>query len=173
MFLAARALNVTGPHLLSLYTTKMDSLPVHRPGKGRPDQRMVRDADHGRRRRALARVDGTSKGMFILQSKPGEAEKVVKVLNNGGACISSNSSADLIASIINSAFERHLSIYAVGQGTLIALPKPKRPPGHPANLCPIASPDSGRKIISNVKLWAYLSRHSSCHFLKNTSLLFD
>ena len=38
-----------------------------------------------------------------------------------------------IASIINSAFHRHVPIESVGQGTLIALPKPKNASGSPAN----------------------------------------
>ncbi|KAI8483691.1 hypothetical protein Bbelb_386290 [Branchiostoma belcheri] len=41
---------------------------------------------------------------------------------------------------------------AIGEGTLIALPKPKKPPGPPANLRPITLLNSIRKTLSTVAL---------------------
>ncbi len=100
-----------------------------------------------------------------LQSpvKEAEVEKALKALNNGRASGPDGISSELlkyasdviskpITRIINSVFERHLPIKAVGQGTLIALPKPKKPPGPPANLRPIVLLNSIRKILSNVTL---------------------
>ena len=52
----------------------------------------------------------------------------------------------------NSAFEMHHPIEAVCQGTLTALPKPKKPPGPPANLRPIVLLNSIRKILSTIVL---------------------
>ena len=95
--------------------------------------------------------------------KAREMEKALKALKNGRASgpdgmnnelfkYASNSIAGPIALIINSAFEPHLPIDAFGQGTPIALQKPKKPPGPPANICPIALLNSVWKIISNVTL---------------------
>ena len=57
-----------------------------------------------------------------------------------------------LAKIINSSFEHHKTIQTLGEGTLITLPKPKKPPGPPANLRPIALLNSIRKILSIITL---------------------
>ena len=57
-----------------------------------------------------------------------------------------------LAKTINSSFEHHTPIETLGEGTLITLPKPKKPPGPPANLRPIALLNSIRKILSIITL---------------------
>ena len=95
--------------------------------------------------------------------KEDEVKKAITTLKNGCSSGPDGISNELfkygsdiispvIAPIINSAFEHHHPIEAVGQGTLIALPKPKKPPGPPANLRPIVLLNSIRKILSTVTL---------------------
>ncbi|XP_038074897.1 probable E3 ubiquitin ligase complex SCF subunit sconB [Patiria miniata] len=57
-----------------------------------------------------------------------------------------------LAKTINSSCEHHVIIETLGEGTLITLPKPKKPPGPPANLRPIALLNSIRKILSIITL---------------------
>ena len=74
-----------------------------------------------------------------LQSpiKEAEVDKALRALNNGRASGPDGINVELlkyasdviskpITRIINSVFETHLPIKAVGQGILIALPKPKK-----------------------------------------------
>ncbi|XP_078682194.1 uncharacterized protein LOC144916745 [Branchiostoma floridae x Branchiostoma belcheri] len=64
----------------------------------------------------------------------------------------SDITSPVLTSILNYAFEHRHPIEAIGEGTLIALPKPKKPPGPPANLRPITLLNSIRKILSTVAL---------------------
>ncbi|XP_019625003.1 PREDICTED: uncharacterized protein LOC109470482 [Branchiostoma belcheri] len=64
----------------------------------------------------------------------------------------SDITSPVLTSILNYAFEHQDPIEAIGDGTLIALPKPKKPPGPPANLRPITLLNSIRKILSTVAL---------------------
>ena len=95
--------------------------------------------------------------------KEEEVKRAIKTLRNGRSSgpdgisnelfkYGSNAISPVIAPIINSAFEHHHPIKALGQGTLIALPKPKKPPGPPANLRPIVLLNSIRKIMSTITL---------------------
>ena len=97
-----------------------------------------------------------------LQAPVKEAE-VDKAITNGRASGPDGINVELlkyasdiiskpITRIINSVFETHLPIKAVGQGILIALPKTKKPPGPPSNLRPIVLLNSIRKVLSNVTL---------------------
>ena len=92
-----------------------------------------------------------------------EIKKAIKSLKNGRSSGPDGISNELfnygsdvlspaIAPIINYAFEQHHPIEALGLGTLIALPKPKKPSGPPANLRPIVLLNSIRKILSTVTL---------------------
>ncbi|XP_078682189.1 uncharacterized protein LOC144916740 [Branchiostoma floridae x Branchiostoma belcheri] len=64
----------------------------------------------------------------------------------------SDITSPVLTSILNYAFEHHHPIEVIGGGILIALPKPKKPPGPPANLRPITLLNSIRKILSTVAL---------------------
>ena len=90
---------------------------------------------------------GDPRPLQSMQSpvKEAEVKKVLKVLNNRCASGPDGINSDLlkyandviskpIMHIINSVFEKHLPIKAVGQGTLVTLPKPRKPFGSPVNL---------------------------------------
>ena len=162
MFQAARALKATGPP---------PSLAVHN-SKGQfvgTDQGKANEIREWFMKQ-FSDPDDEPLQPFAGDPKPlhapietAEVEKALKALKNGRASGPDGISSELfkyagdtiskpIAHIINSAFEQQLPIDAVGQGTLIALPKPKKPPGPPANLRPIALLNSIRKTLSNVTL---------------------
>lgn len=162
MFRAARALKVTGP---------IPSLSVHNAegkfvgtDKGKADtisewfkKQFTDPLDE-----PIYPFDGDPRPLEA-PIKEAEVSKAIKSLKNGRSsgpdCINNelfkyagDAIYQPIATIINSAFEQHAPIETVGQGTLIALPKPKKPPGPPANLRPIVLLNSIRKILSTVTL---------------------
>ena len=92
-----------------------------------------------------------------------EVEKALQSLRNGRASgpdtinnellkYAANVISTPIANITNLMFEQHIMLDSVGKGTLIALPKPKKPPGPPSNLRPIVLLNCTRKVISLVVL---------------------
>ena len=163
MFRAARALKVSGPPpSLAVHNSEGNFIGTD---QGKADairewfSKQFTDPDD----EPLKAFAGNPKPLQVPITDE-EVNKALKALNNGRACgpdgisnelfkYASNAISTPIAHIINSAFEEHLPIDAVGQGTLIALPKPKKPPGPPANLRPIVLLNSIRKILSNVTLY--------------------
>jgi len=162
MFRAARALKVAGP---------TPSIAVHNN-----DGQFVA-TDQGKADTIadwfnMQFTDPNSEHLDPFTGEPGpletpiekeEVEEAIKALRNGRSAGPDGISNELfkyareiispsIATIINSVFEQHHSIEAIGQGTLIALPKPKKPPGPPANLRPIVLLNSIRKILSTITL---------------------
>lgn len=92
-----------------------------------------------------------------------EVDKALQSLHNGRASGPDSINSELlkyaasvvsspIANIINSMFEQHISLDSLGKGTLIALPKPNKPPGPPSNLRPIVLLNCIRKVISLISL---------------------
>ena len=107
---------------------------------------------------------------FIGEPKPlqqpvtkAEVEVAITSLQNGRAAGSDEINSELfkhakyivsehITSIINSSFKNNKPIDTLGEGIMITLPKPKKPPGPPANLRPIVLLNSIRKIMSIITL---------------------
>ena len=106
---------------------------------------------------------GDPRPLQSIQSpvKEAEVKKALKALNNSHVSGPDGINSELlkyasdviskpITHIINSVFEKHLPIKAVGQGKLVTLPKPRKPPGPPVNLRPTVLLNSIQKILSNV-----------------------
>ncbi|KAL6469074.1 hypothetical protein MHYP_G00225980 [Metynnis hypsauchen] len=92
-----------------------------------------------------------------------EVKKAISALKNGRAAGPDNINSELfkcskdivarpLAQIINKSFEVHKPITTLGEGIMITIPKPNKPPGPPANLRPIVLLNSIRKILSIIAL---------------------
>ena len=60
--------------------------------------------------------------------------------------------SESFAEIINTIFEQHITLEALGKGILVALPKPGKPLGPLTSLRPIVLLNSVRKIVSIITL---------------------
>ncbi|KAL6486765.1 hypothetical protein MHYP_G00061570 [Metynnis hypsauchen] len=92
-----------------------------------------------------------------------KVKKAISALKNGRAAGPDNINSELfkcskdivarpLAQIINKSFEVHKPITTLGEGIMITIPKPNKPPGPPANLRPIVLLNSIRKILSIIAL---------------------
>ena len=92
-----------------------------------------------------------------------EVEGTMKSLQNGRAPGPDGVSNELLkyaaghlsepfAEIINTIFEEHITLEALGKGILVALPKPGKPLGPLTSLRPIVLLNSVRKIVSTITL---------------------
>ena len=57
-----------------------------------------------------------------------------------------------LAEIVNTIFEQHIALEALGKGILVALPKPGKPLGPLTSLHPIVLLNSVHKIVSIITL---------------------
>ena len=162
MFRAARALRITSPKPPLAMHNSEGHFTVTDQGKADVIQEWFKEQFTDPDDEPLHPFTGDPRP---LQSpvKDAEVKKALKSLNNGHASGPDNIISELlkyasdviskpITHIINSVFEKHLPIKAVGQGTLIPLPKSRKPPGPPTNLRPIVLLNSIRKILSSVTL---------------------
>ena len=160
MFRAARALRITGPKPPLAMHNSERHFTVTDQGKADIIQEWFKEQFTDPDNEPLHPFTGDPRP---LQSpvKEAEVKKVLKVLNNRRASGPDGINSDLlkyasdviskpITHIINSVFEKHLPIKAVGQGTLVTLPKPRKPPGPPVNLRQTVLLNSIQKILSNV-----------------------
>lgn len=92
-----------------------------------------------------------------------EIERAMKLLQNGRAPGPDSVNNELLKyapgilsapleETINAIFEQHVTLEELGQGTLVALPKPGKPRGPLTSLRPIVLLNSVRKIISTITL---------------------
>ena len=162
MFRAARALKVTGPiPSLSVHNTEGQFVGTDK-GKADTISEWFKTQFTDPSDEPFHPFEGDPRPLEA-PIEEAEIEKAVKSLSNGCSSGPDGITNELfkyagdiiyqpIASIINTALEQHTPIGALGQGTLIPLPKPKKPPGPPSNLRPIVLLNSIRKILSIVTL---------------------